>query len=380
MSALGTSKAITRDPGPRRERTRLREALRPVQASKAKCCGRYAVSERLSVVTRDGRASIAGTMRCGRTWLCPMCSAIVGQARAEELSDGVRRHLDTGGTVFLLTLTLRHRAGLPLAHVLDVLSRARGRLVQGYWWRQTAKKIGLVGWVRATEITISEQRGWHPHSHWLVFLDRALTPVELSEWWLGMATTWGDLVAREDETLSPEQVLLGPGVDIRQVTASEDVGGYVLKDMIGGAALELARPEGKRGRARSMTAFEVGERAGRGDLRAEGWWREYEQATKGRHRLQWSRGLRRRLGLTDERSDEELLDDTQADETVVELDQSETALLLFIPDLGPMVCEAVETGGADQVHRVLRAVWDAFPPLDRARIRRWARGRTIGGP
>lgn len=373
---LGNTEAYARNEA-RRHRVRLREALRPVQDSKAGCCGRWALSDRLTVVMRDGRASVGGTMRCGRIWTCPMCSAIVGQARAEELSEAARRHMATGGAVYLVTMTVRHRDGLPLAHVLDVLSRARSRLVRGYWWRQAAKEIGLVGWARAVEITVSTQRGWHPHAHWLVFLERSLPEVELGAWWLGLATTWADMVAKEDPSLCPEQVLLGPGVDVRQVADDEDIGAYLTKDSVAGVGMELARPEAKRGRSRSFTAFELGEQAAAGNLRAVGWWQEYQQATRGRHRLQWSRGLRERLGLMDDRTDEELLEDTEADETVAELGPAESALLLFAPHLGPLVCESAEAGGAEAVHKTLRAAWQALSWSDRAHIRRWARNRTI---
>lgn len=64
-----------------------------------------------------------------------------------------------------------------------------------------------------------------------------------------------------------------------------------------------------------------------------------------------------------EQSDDDLLEAGETDRVVAELDVRESALALFIPDLGPMVCEAAETGGADQVHRVFTSGVGCVPAV-----------------
>jgi hypothetical protein len=50
--------------------------------------------------------------------------------------------------------------------------------------------------------------------------------------------------------------------------------------------------------------------------------------------------------MTDERTDEDIIagtdTDTDHDDVVAELDQDESTLLLFAPELGPLCCEAAE--------------------------------------
>ena len=79
--------------------------------------------------------------------------------------------------------------------------------------------------------------------------------------------------------------------------------------------------------------------------------------------------------MTDERSDADIIDDTEADETVAELDADESTLLLFAPELGPLCCDAAEADGAAGARRVLHAAWGALSWFERIRVRRWGEGR-----
>ena len=143
----------------RRERARMRERLRPIHADKVKCCGRWALTDRLTIVRKGDQAYVGGTMRCGRVWLCPWCSAVIGQARVEDIAEAVRRHVDGGGAVYLLTRTLRHRAGLALAAVLNVLLTARSDLVRSWAWRQETKRLGILGTIKSRGDHLARRRG-----------------------------------------------------------------------------------------------------------------------------------------------------------------------------------------------------------------------------
>jgi hypothetical protein len=86
-----------------------------------------------------------------------------------------------------------------------------------------------------------------------------------------------------DRSLRPENRLIRLGADLRRVDAedADTIAGYLTKDELSGAALEVARPEAKTGRAESLGPFELGERAAAGDQWAMARWGEYEQAPVG---------------------------------------------------------------------------------------------------
>ena len=139
--------------------------------------------------------------------------------------------------------------------------------------------------------------------------------------------------------------------------------------------MEVARPDAKVGRTGRSSPWEVQERAVDGNLRARDLWAEYGQATRRRHRVRWSTGMREHLGLA-VRTDEQLVhDDGEADE-LDDLDDDETALLLYAPEVTPHVCQAAEDGGAPAAHAFLATLLAVLTSLERAELRRWARDRV----
>lgn len=361
----------------RSSRLRLRERLRCIQPKGPKVCGRFALAERLSVVERDGRCFLSGTMRCGRPWTCPWCSCVIGQHRAGEVAEGLRTHLATGGSAFMVSTTVRHARNMSLAEVLGVLCDARSNLVRSHYWRTMVKQLGVVGWVRAMEVTVSRRSGWHPHCHWVLLVDRQLTDVEFARWWIELARRWAATVGALEEAMTPDGSP-GVGVDVRRVQdgTADEVGAYLFKDGVAGMAQELSRPEGKEGRGESMTAFQLGEEAADGDWWARDRWEEFVVSTRGRHRLQWSRGLRGRLGLGQALSDGAVVDEVEDAEEVCDLSAEESALVLYFPELAAPVCDAAERGGAAEVQRVLGAALAVMTWVERAELRRWGRDRV----
>ncbi|MGW3045836.1 replication protein [Kitasatospora sp. NPDC001159] len=222
--------------------------------------------------------------------------------------------------------------------------------------------IGYMGMARASEVTRSQKNGWHPHMNLLAFLGATVegTPAngtvdkdgyfepaqeDLDAWEDWLRGLWARTLRKADPTFEPSTECgipdckcrgKGHGVMI-QIVKSPDAKAlieYLTKvqdgkpaDSVGedlaatkGAALETANASSKTGRGRkTMTPFqmlyrlwdiEVGgldprqaEGYGRVDqLRA--WWAEYEAAMAGRRAIEWTRGLRRHLGMTGDDSEE----------------------------------------------------------------------------
>lgn len=58
---------------------------------------------------------------------------------------------------------------------------------------------------------------------------------------------------------------------------------------------------------------------------------DYQRVTCVKRRPPWSRGLQARLDLCDERTDDEIVDDVEADEVLAELDAEGSALSFSLP-------------------------------------------------
>lgn len=314
--------------------------------------------------TAEGQAVVLGLMKCGRIWLCPVCSATIRHRRAEEITAAVVTWIARGGTAYLVTFTARHAAADRLATLMDAIQGTRAdkqagtarkpgayqRLITGGTWAGRPDRgqdgirdrVGYVGMIRATEVTLGEINGWHPHIHAIVLVggrtegQRAQKRVvevfepstsALSELEGHFRGVWTSHLAKVDPAFKPSQK---HGVDFKRLATERDAhdfGKYIAKVQDGkGPAIspanELARGDLKTGRHGNMAPFELlgrigdliggvleDEAAGHG---SQAWciamWHEYERAVKGRRAIEWTRHLRPLLGLDGGDTDEDDMD------------------------------------------------------------------------
>lgn len=276
--------------------------------------------------TGSQRASFHQVGVCGSVWTCPICSRRINLRRQahiraayelfvtgkDELAPGVR-----DGDAVMVTFTIRHGAGDALAALFDRLKAAdRGHLQKSYAYKRlvgytrTVKgervrvpsRLGYVGRVSATEVTHG-RHGWHPHSHQLWFFDRRLTADELEGLRAELFAEWRAACVAVG---LPEPVAFSNGkaigVDVRRALSAEE---YLTKfghDRQWGPERELAAQHVKSGRRAGRSAFQLLHDAAQGDTRAGQLFRDFADATLGRHQLEFSKGLRERLvalGLAD---------------------------------------------------------------------------------
>ncbi|MFG2183401.1 hypothetical protein ACGFLS_32420 [Streptomyces abikoensis] len=202
--------------------------------------------------------------------------------------------------------------------------------------------IGYVGMIRATEVTVGQGNGWHPHIHAIVLVggavgcstgdDRAPVVADtfepsaeaLAKWETHWRSVWTSHLERIDPTFRPSDACLipgckcqgkGHGVDFKRLETVQDakaMGDYLAKTQDGkDPANELTRGDLKSGRQGNMTPFQALGRIGdlMGGVPEEdadghgslGWllalWAEYESAMSGRRAIEWTRHLRPLLGL-----------------------------------------------------------------------------------
>jgi hypothetical protein len=243
---------------------------------------------------------VTGLVTCASVWSCPCCSAKIRTRRQLEVQAVAQQHAATGGTLGMMTLTVRHDAGHSLAELMDAQAGAWRSLMQSERWRSDVRPF-LVGTVRSWEVTHgflrSASGSWHPHFHVLMLWDADAGVVDL-EW---IADAWRTRVERRLGTVTGSQ-----GFDYRPVAS--DAAEYVAK--IGS---EMTRADLKGG----AQIWQIIDAVEDGETWASRRLLEYVNATHGRRAIQMSRGLRARFGLND-LSDEQIAE-LEVDGELVEL-------------------------------------------------------------
>lgn len=273
-------------------------------------CGRARSIGSVAVKVRhdeDGsHAHFSGVQHCGSVWACPVCAPIIRRERAEEITEGARRHIATGGGIAMVTFTIRHSRVDGLRDSMRVLADAYSDMSRSRAFRDWKDERGMVGYITATEITYG-MNGWHPHRHVLMLFDRPVSHEQEMALQGELFAMWSHAVERAGgETVSRE------AFDVRAVTRGEEqVASYVTKTIKGvdGIGAEVSLADVKAGRAAgSINPFQLLDVE---TAEAERLWNEYADATKGRSAIRWSRGLRDALGMGRERTDEEIVDELE---------------------------------------------------------------------
>jgi hypothetical protein len=318
----------------------------------------------VSVVLGPDGASLNGTQTCGSVWSCPVCSATIRQGRAVEVEAAARVHLDQGGSLVFVTLTVPHDRADGLRPLLDTIADGWKAVTQSRSYRRV-RKVHRLEAIRAVEVTYG-RNGWHPHVHVLLFVGAQLDQVEADELRDGIGSAWRRFVVAQgwrapsdDHGVRWQPVTMTAGADAlaRYLTKVQD--GFGKERSVG---MEMARGDLKRGRKTSRTPFELLEAADLGDRGAMVLWHEFEQATKGRRALTWSHGMKRRLRLS-EVADEDIAGAAVPGEVVAEFSEREW-LLVIRYEARARVLTAAEDRGTAGVFEVVaalerRAAYDA---------------------
>lgn len=334
----------------RAERFALKwEAMRLLPENhRTRKCMRWAVPKQHIQVWRSDqqrRAFYHGLQSCSMAWSCPLCAAKIGERRREEAAKGIDQAHALGLQVWLLTLTIRHGAGDDLGEITEKMHQAWRRLWQGKAGRAQHAAMGIVGTIRALEVTHGMANGFHPHFHALVFFDPTRSNPEawsrLPGLWVKRCTAVG---------------LPAPDLEHGcQLDGGDHAGRYVAKG-VWGLEAEVTLGALKSGREGSRTPFDLLRDYRNGDKQAGAIWVAYREAMEGRRQLYWSNGLRQLLDLA-ELTDEEIAhqkdDEASAllatitgpqwkaiyrkrmESTVLDLAESDpAALLVFLDGLG----------------------------------------------
>jgi Replication protein len=273
-------------------------------------CGRTMHGDYVGVRNNGEVTGLSGLTTCGSVWICPVCNAKVMARRTLEIGSAVALAQLAGYKIAFLTLTMRHNSGQSLAELWDALSYAWGVVTAGKPWLKTKKRFGVLGFLRAVEVTVSYLNGWHVHIHCLVVLDANNPDVVGLQ--AAMFDRWKAALVRKGldaPTMAGQDARLldGPAdFALSQYLTKAQDQGRVTERNIG---LELTSSQSKHVRSDFGTRTPwvlLDEWFGDGDADSAELWFEFEKSSKGRRQLTWSRGLRELLGIVTEKSDEEI--------------------------------------------------------------------------
>lgn len=269
-----------------------------------------------------------------------------------------------GGGLTFITITFPHVMSDSLEQSLKTVNKGWRSLISGDGYAgkktKTGDKVGgakqrwgIIGNIRAIEITDGLVHGWHPHIHVLCFHDSPLSPEdgslqEFRAWWSNRWARWVKRTLGRD--IHSER-----GVDAVPVRDAAGLGEYVSK-----IHYELVRSDLKQGRRKSRTPWQIAlDAAETGDCRDMARWVEYCHATKGKWVVTGLPALRAVYEIeAEELTDEEAAAQTQDGTLTVFVDGKlwRAARRIKRRPVIAQALTALETGGVAAMAAVLATV------------------------
>lgn len=253
----------------------------------------------------NGKAFYSGLRQCGSVWLCPVCAAKISERRRVELKSAMGSALSLEWVPHLVTLTIPHGIGDDVKDLLARLSGALKRLSNGKYSIKNCIKQDLPdedfhGYIRALEVTHGKN-GFHPHYHIIVFTSPGVSSQYLLDVY---RSAWQRACRLAGLPIPSDQ----HGVDVQNALfASSYVSKWGLEDEMTKGHMKKSRSNGITPWGMLRAVFDADDLDYPAD-RAAALFRLYADAFKGRRQLYWSNGLRVKLGLGQEISDEDLVE------------------------------------------------------------------------
>jgi hypothetical protein len=255
---------------------------------------------------KEGKGAFyKGLVVCGSVWMCPVCASRISEERKRELLAGLSRW---NGRLLMATYTLSHSRNMRLANILAAELDAYRSLKSGANFQRLKENFGWKGSVRTIEVTYGAN-GWHPHIHELVFIEMGKTKIMDSVY-------EGHLKAeifrdwKRNLNKRGYGIDYTHGIDIR--TAKDTVADYLAKwgrepiNPEWTISSEITKQPTKKARQGGHTPTALLFDYGEGSPQCGRLWREYAAVLKGKHQLEWSRGMRDELGIGKEKTDGEI--------------------------------------------------------------------------
>ena len=247
------------------------------------------------------KANYTNVMRCANAWGCPVCAAIISEHRKCEVKEAMDWWKKQGGSVLLLTLTVPHYSDTDIKQLKKDLKKAYGKFFKGVRAsKDMFERWQIKHYISCFEITHGSN-GFHPHYHVLLFVPYSLGKQSLPGIKQDMYKVWKDccLKAGLDEPSEKH------GLDLQ---AGNEAGAYVAK---WGLEHEMTKGHIKKGKENNRTPFDILRSYTDSENQADSnLFKLYYFAFKGTRQLNWSKGLKKLVSKAEEKTDQEIVDDT----------------------------------------------------------------------
>ncbi len=300
---------------------------------------------------RTGRAQYAGLQRCGSLSLCPICAARISEVRRAEIEAAMTVHTAAGGHAIMVTWTHSHSRCDALADLIKGERVALDLMTSYRRYKEIRAELGVVGVIRAREVTYGEAHAWHPHLHDLWLIAALPTPQRMAEIRAELFALWLQACAAAGLPLPNE----AHGVSVEHALSAAQYLAKYDRATKWGTGRELSKAGSKLGREGRYTPFDLLRGVGgMPEHRARELWAEYAAAMYGARILTWSRGLKDTLCIAEVKDDEIVSTET------TEEPHSLTALIdpanwrrVLRARARTDVLDVAEAGGSSAVHALL---------------------------
>ena len=247
------------------------------------------------------KANYTNIMRCANAWGCPVCASIISEHRKCEVKDAMDWWKKQGGSVMLLTLTVPHYNTTDIKQLKKDLKKAYSKFFKGVRAsKDMFERWQIKHYISCFEITHGKN-GFHPHYHVLLFVPYSMAPNSIPGIKQDMYKVWKDCCEKAGLDTPTEK----HGLDLR---GGDKADSYVAK---WGLEHEMTKGHVKKGKADSRTPFDILRSYSDSENEADSnLFKLYYFAFKGTRQLNWSKGLKKFVSKAEEKTDQEIVDDT----------------------------------------------------------------------
>lgn len=299
--------------------------------------------------TKMQKAFYNGLLVCGSVWNCPICAAKISEKRRLELKQAFNAYKAEDGHMAFLTLTFSHSKFDSLQDILNKFLKASKRFKSGRAYQDIKKQMGIEGTIKALEVTYSDNNGFHPHSHEIIFYKNECNFDEVKKmlWimWKNACEAVG-LSANEQYGLT-----LQSGEDANEYLSKFGRGNWSLEQ-------EMTKAHIKKGKNESsLTPFDFLkyylESEEKKYLRL---FQEYAMVFKGRRQLVWSKGLKKRFAIEDKTDEEVAKERTEEADLLGLIDYKDWKIILKY-DLRSELLNTIEQYGFELGTYLVLSKW-----------------------